>query len=101
MIHNLISNHDIVDKASHLREGNILNHEDLCIDKIKLIIIWENKFSVTKINESSYEAIWHSGQKAYDLMLKSETLIFSLLGLNPLLVGMNLKYISLSFSKVL
>ena len=42
MIHNLISNQDIVDKASHLREGNILNHEDLCIDKIKLIIIWEN-----------------------------------------------------------
>ena len=31
--------------------------------------IWENKFSVTKINESNYEAIWHSGQKAYDLML--------------------------------
>ena len=76
MIHNLISNHDIVDKASHLREGNILNHEDLCIDKIKLIIIWENKFSVTKINESNHEAIWHSGQKAYDLILKSETSIF-------------------------
>ena len=53
MTNNLIINHDIVDKASHLREGNILNHEDLCIDKIKLIIIWENKFSVTKINESS------------------------------------------------
>jgi len=39
MIHNLISNQDIVDKASHLREGNILNHEDLCIDKIKLILL--------------------------------------------------------------
>ena len=76
MTNNLIINHDIVDKASHLREGNILNHEDLCIDKIKLITIWENKFPVNKINETNYEAIWHSRQKAYDLMLKSETVIF-------------------------
>ncbi len=76
MIDNIIINRNIVDKASQLREGNILNHEYLSLAKIKLTKIWENKFSVNKINETNYEAIWSSGKKAYDLIVKSETVIF-------------------------
>ena len=43
MIDNIIINRNIVDKASLLREGNILNHEYLSLAKIKLTKIWENK----------------------------------------------------------
>ena len=76
MIENLINNHSIVDKASHLREGNIINHKDFSRNKIKLTMIWENKFSINKINKTNYEVNWSSGQKAYNLILKSETVIF-------------------------
>lgn len=73
---NLLFSHDSVDKASHLREGSILNHKDLNIDKIKLTIIWDNKFAVNKVNETNYEVIWTSGRTAYDLIVKSQSLIF-------------------------
>ena len=76
MKNNLFMNYDTVDKASHLREGYILNHKDFDINKIKLTKIWQNKFSVKKINETNYDVIWCSGKEAYDLMLKSESLIF-------------------------
>ena len=76
MKNNLFMNYDTVDKASHLREGHILNHKDFDINKIKLTKIWQNKFSVKKINETNYDVIWCSGKEAYDLMLKSESLIF-------------------------
>ncbi|MBH87532.1 MAG: NAD(+) diphosphatase [Pelagibacterales bacterium] len=73
---NILFSHDRVDKASHLREGNILNHKDFNINKIKLAIIYKNKFAINKINEKNYEAIWNSGKKAYNLIEKSESLIF-------------------------
>ena len=76
MKNNIFMNHDTVDKASHLREGHILNHKDFDINKIKLTKMWQNKFSVKKINETNYDVIWCSGKEAYDLMLKSESLIF-------------------------
>jgi len=73
---NLSINLNTVDKASHLREGNIFNHKDFSIDNIKLTIISKNKFSVNKINETNYEVIWYSGRKAYELMLKYKSFIF-------------------------
>jgi NAD+ diphosphatase len=76
MKNNLLLSQTKVDKASYLREGNILNHEYFSIEKIKLATIWENKFSVNKINETNYEAIWTSGNKAYNLLVESESLIF-------------------------
>ena len=57
MKNNLFMNYDTVDKASHLREGHILNHKDFDINKIKLTKIWQNKFSVKKINEKIFEII--------------------------------------------
>lgn len=73
---NILYSFDKVDKASHLREGNILNHTDFDIDKIKLTIIRKNKFAVNIINEKNYEVIWSSGNEAYDLIKRSESLIF-------------------------
>ena len=46
---NILYSFDKVDKASHLREGNILNHTDFNIDKIKLPIIRKNKFAINII----------------------------------------------------
>lgn len=76
MEYNTVLNHENVDKASYLRELNILNHKDFNIDKIRLSVIWNNKFPVNIINDNNYLALWLSGKNAYDLIKNSHSLIF-------------------------
>jgi len=76
MKYNTILNHNSVDKASYLREQDIFNHINFSIDKIRLSIIWDNKFPVNIINESNYFALWVSGKNAMNLIKKSDSLIF-------------------------
>jgi NAD+ diphosphatase len=76
MEYNTVLNHENVDKASYLREQNIFNHKDFNIDKIRLSVIWDNKFPVNIINSNNYLALWVSGNNAYNLIKKSDSLIF-------------------------
>ena len=76
MEYNTILNHENVDKASYLREQNIFNHKDFNIDKIRLSVIWDNKFPVNIINSNNYLALWVSGNNAYNLIKNSNSLIF-------------------------
>ena len=76
MEYNTVLNHENVDKASYLREQNIFNHKDFNIDKIRLSVIWDNKFPINIINSSNYLALWISGNDAYNLIKNSNSLIF-------------------------
>ena len=76
MEYNTVLNHENVDKASYLREQNIFNHKDFNIDKIRLSVIWDNKFPVNIINSNNYIALWLSGKDAYNLIKNSNSLIF-------------------------
>ena len=76
MEYNTVINHENVDKASYLREQNIFNHKDFNIDKIRLSVIWNNKFPVNIINSNNYLALWVSGNNAYNLIKNSDSLIF-------------------------
>ena len=76
MEYNTVLNHENVDKASYLREQNIFNRKDFNIDKIRLSVIWDNKFPVNIINSNNYLALWVSGNNAYNLIKNSKSLIF-------------------------
>ena len=71
----LLNNKDVV-KASYLREQDIFNHKDFNKDKIKLAVIWDNKFPVNIINDKNYLTLWVSGEDAFDLIKNSNSLIF-------------------------
>jgi len=76
MEYNTILNDKIFDKASYLREQNILEHKDFNIDKIRLSLIWNNKFPVDIINNDNYLVLWLSGVEAYNLIKESNSIIF-------------------------
>jgi NAD+ diphosphatase len=76
MEYNTVLNYENFDKASYLREQNIFNHKDFNIDKIRLSVIWDNKFPVNMINSNNYIALWFSGKDSYNLIKNSNSLIF-------------------------
>jgi len=76
MAYNTLLNNKDVDKASYLREQDIFNHKDFNKDKIKLAVIWDNKFPVNIINDKNYLTLWVSGEEALDLIKNSNSLIF-------------------------
>ena len=76
MEYNTVLNHENVDKASYLREQNIFNRQDFDMGKIRLSVIWDNKFPVNIINNNTYLALWVSGEGAYNLIKNSNSLIF-------------------------
>lgn len=76
MKNNTILDYNAVDKASYLRSQDIFNHKDFNIKKLRLSIIWDNKFPVNIINENNFSALWVSGEIAMDLIKESNSLIF-------------------------
>ena len=76
MEYNTILNDKNFDKASYLREQNILEHKDFHIDKIRLSLIWNNKFPVDIVNNDNYLVVWLSGVDACNLIKESNSIIF-------------------------
>ena len=93
MKYNTVLTHENVDKASYLREKNIFNHKDFNFDKIRLSVIWDNKFPVNKKNNDNYLALWLSGKNAYNIIKESNSLIFLGLLKGLFYFSINIEYI--------
>ena len=65
-----------IDKASKLREINILKYKDFSVKKIRLIITYKDKFPIKNINKKPYDANWITGKKAEKIILNSNSVIF-------------------------
>ena len=65
-----------IDKASKLREINILKHKDFNIKKIRLILTYKDKFPIKTTNKKPYNAYWISGKEAEKIILNSNSVIF-------------------------
>ena len=57
-----------IDKASKLRETNILKHKKFSVNKIRLILTFKDKFPIKKIDKLPYSAYWISGKKAEEII---------------------------------
>ena len=65
-----------IDKASKLREINILKHKDFNVKKIRLILTYKDKFPIKTSNKKPYNAYWISGKEAKKIILNSNSVIF-------------------------
>jgi len=65
-----------IDRASKLRETNLLKHKNFSAKKIKLIITYKDKFPIKEVNKKIYKAYWLSGKKAEKIISTTDSLIF-------------------------
>ena len=65
-----------IDKASKLRETNILKHKNFSVNKIRLILTFKDKFPIKNTDKLPYSAYWISGKKAEKIMINSDSVIF-------------------------